>query len=113
MSSAHPIRILYLGVTDPGYPRNRRIREAFATWYPSVRIDVVRFRRRDPVLVKLVSLVRHGLRLRRYDLIVLAEFSLEYALVARLAAWTSGASLLVDWFVGMHETRVEDRGASS
>ncbi|PZF57758.1 hypothetical protein DEJ23_06350 [Curtobacterium sp. MCSS17_008] len=48
----------------------------------------------------------------RYDALVLGEFALQYAPILRFVAALTRSVFIVDWFVGLHETRVVDPGNS-
>ncbi|WP_374699915.1 glycosyltransferase [Microbacterium sp. B24] len=56
----------------------------------------------------LVSAWRRG---RRFDVVVLAEFSVPFAAVAWLISRFVRARFVVDFFVGLYETHVQDRAA--
>ena len=45
---------------------------------------------------------------RGFDVLILAEFQLKHAVVAKIAARVAGATLVIDSFVGRHETVIED-----
>lgn len=108
-SGSQPLRVLYLGVESTDYPRNARIRayleEQFGAEITVVDID------KDPGgLRKGRLLIQRGSAFPRgsFDIVVLAEFQLKYAVIAKLLAARYRAVLIVDWFVGLYETRVED-----
>jgi glycosyltransferase involved in cell wall biosynthesis len=102
---------LFFGVITEEYPRNRRLRQFLAR---ELAMDsVVLPVDDDPgYLRKGFGLLRRALRSPRgtYGLIVVPEFALKYAPIAWLVAKYQGAPLLVDWFVGLYETRVGDWG---
>lgn len=104
-------RVLYLAVQDPSYPRNHRIRtyleDSTAAW-----VDVVGLSSRTGYLRHAWDLLREVNRKRgKYDFIVLSEFSLPFAPIAWYAAKRFRAALIVDFFIGLYETHVEDRKA--
>lgn len=105
------LRICYFAVKDKAYPRNRQI-AGFFDASSDVHIDYVCI---DPdkgfkknALSLLGELLSNG---EKYDVVILAEFSLQFSILARLFAYRKKATLVVDWFVGLYETRVEDYGA--
>lgn len=101
--------VLYLGVHDVQYPRNRAIRSYLEEELSAV-VNVVTVERRGSNAQKLKRLLATAARKERYDLVVLSEFAIELALPAKLVAIRFRAPLIVDWFVGLHETRVGDHG---
>jgi glycosyltransferase involved in cell wall biosynthesis len=100
--------VAYFAVPDPSYPRNLRIREFVSTRFGA---EVDRCDRDvDPrgwrgKLRRFATLVRGS---RGASAIVLAEFGTKYALPAWVLARIRGAQLVVDGFVGLHETHIED-----
>lgn len=111
MSQNHrPQRVLYYGVHDVDYPRNQRIRRFLAGQGHSVSV-VSRARlggRLRRAWSDLTGLV-HGAR--SADVIVLSEFRLTHAPLVWLVARLVGARVVVDGFVGLHETAVGDHRA--
>lgn len=103
------LRVLYLGVENPGYPRNARIR-AFLEERFAADITVVEIDTNPGVVRKARALLRAGRRYPRgtFDVVVLAELQNKQAWIARYLAWRHRAVLVVDWFVGLYETRVGD-----
>ncbi|RII94815.1 glycosyltransferase [Clavibacter michiganensis] len=105
--TARERRIVFLAVQDAAYPRHVRLRSflegaGFTVAVVPLRGRVPRWRRwREAVRALLV----HG---RRADHYVLAEFSNKFAVLAWLWAKLNRGSLLVDGFVGLHETRIGD-----
>jgi len=101
--------IAYFAVHDVNYPRNRMIRDHL-TSNMNADITVFPVDVRDGFLVNCKKLLRTAIRERRnrYDAVVLAEFSLEFVLFAWLLAKMTRAKLVVDFFVGLFETRSED-----
>jgi hypothetical protein len=103
-----PVRVLYFAVSDPGYPRNERVRHFLES---ELRAEV-----------HVVRSITTGKRLRRYfgqlksalsqqtnfDVVVLSEFSLHFFPFSWLIAKRARAYHIVDFFVGLHETEVGD-----
>jgi hypothetical protein len=104
------IRVVHYGAHDLGYPRGRRVRDHLASL--------------EGVELVTVPRSRAGSRLRRAaadvaglwrassgaDVIVLAEFRTTHAPLVRAVAGLRGARVVVDGFIGLHETVVVDRG---
>lgn len=104
------MKICYFAIKDLHYPRQRRISAFFeeqnGATVTKVAIDPSQgFRRNGVLLAKFVFKTK-----QRYDAVILAEFSLQFAFLALVLARKSSAVLIVDWFVGLYETRVEDYG---
>jgi hypothetical protein len=105
-------RIVYLAVQDPHYPRNARIRSFLET--AGCSVAVVPLHGRGPRWRRWATALRALLvDGRRADGYVLAEFSNKFALLAWLWAKANGGILVVDGFVGLHETRIGDWGDAS
>lgn len=104
-----PPRVLYLGVESEGYPRNSRVREYLVQRFDA-QISLVSIDTKPGAARKAGKLLRGGLSVprRSVDIVMLAEFQNKNAAIARAVAWWHGAALVVDWFVGLHETRVGD-----
>jgi glycosyltransferase involved in cell wall biosynthesis len=102
-----PKKISYFGMPSPGYPRNKRIREYLESiGYEVVVTDSgVDHAGLAGKLRRLASLFSGS---RGATAIVVAEFATKYALPALLIARFRGARLVVDGFVGIYETEVED-----
>ena len=106
------LKVLYVGVEDMSYPRNRRIREFLADWGVSSEVIISRVDRHR--LWRSASLFRPFFQhLRGYDLVILAEFSNSLFWYSWLLAKLNGASHVVDFFIGKYETLVEDAGRFS
>jgi glycosyltransferase involved in cell wall biosynthesis len=106
------LRVAYLFVHDPGYPRNRLVREYLEKAGAIVDcFSVDSMGVRNPLsptyIRKLIGF------LSDYDVAVVSEFQLRYALATGIAAKLSGTRLIVDGFVGRHETAVGDWGQVS
>jgi glycosyltransferase involved in cell wall biosynthesis len=102
-------RVVFLAVQDPSYPRNTRLRGFLDSAGFSVAVvplcgRVPRWRRWGEAGRALVV---HG---RGADYYVLAEFSNKFASLAWIWAKLNRGSLVVDGFVGLHETRIGDWG---
>lgn len=106
------VKVAYLFIHDANYPRNRLIREhlgkagAQVDIFPVDSIGV-----HNPLapayIRKLVAI------LVNYDLAVVSEFQLRYALAVGVAAKLARTRLVVDGFVGRYETAVGDWGQVS
>ncbi|PPF42407.1 hypothetical protein C5B85_16745 [Pseudoclavibacter sp. AY1F1] len=108
------LRVLYLGVESEQYPRNARVR-AYLESHLDADITIVGIDKDPGAVRKARILMREGSAFPRdsFDVVVLAEFQLKYAPIARLLAVRYRALLVVDWFVGLYETRVEDWGMTT
>ncbi|MBP1301311.1 glycosyltransferase [Curtobacterium sp. 1310] len=103
------MKVLYFAVHDEQYPRNTKVRQALTDAGHIVQIETVG---RGSTIRKALSLLRRGLSERKkLDLVILSEFTQQFALVAWLIARLRGAKLAVDFFVGLYETRVEDHAS--
>ncbi len=112
MGDVGALKVLYVGVEDMSYPRNRRIREFLADWGVSSEVIISRVDRHR--LWRSASLFRQFFQhLRGYDLVILAEFSNSLFWYSWLLAKLNGASHVVDFFIGKYETLVEDAGRFS
>jgi glycosyltransferase involved in cell wall biosynthesis len=109
--AAKPVAV-QLRVHDIGYPRNARLREHLRGQGMEVRVSTRAHRGPKPVrlLVDFATMVRDT---RGARVAVLSEFSLPSAPAARLIARLRGIPLIVDGFVGKHETAIEDWGYAS
>lgn len=114
MKSVRRLRVLYLGVESEQYPRNSRVR-AYLKDHLDADITTVLIDKEPGAVRKARILLREGGAFPRdsFDVVVLAEFQLKYAPIARLLAVRYRALLVVDWFVGLYETRVEDWGMAT
>lgn len=103
------MRVLYVNVHNPDYPRNRLIRAHMEM--NGVELDVVhRSSSRSFLLDSLRLLRRSVLRRGGYDLVVLSELGVQFSLIAKIVAIRFRCPLIVDAFVGMYETNVGDWG---
>lgn len=100
-------RIVYFRVVDPTYPRNRRIRSFLASRGHEVTI-VPPSVAGNRALRHLRDLYRLARSVRRGDVIVVAEQYVRSVPVAAAVARLRGCRLVVDAFVGIHETAVDD-----
>lgn len=104
------MRILYFPIHDPHYPRNRLIRARLQrAGHEVVAVDRnhAAFERaawRD----KIVACVRLFKESKTADIVVLSELSIQYAPITWIVARMHGARHVVDGFVGLYETQVED-----
>jgi glycosyltransferase involved in cell wall biosynthesis len=102
--------VLYAAVRDPHYPRIRRLRRFLEDRGIEVVVAAAVFDR--STAENVLHTVANLARLRGpFDAIVLAEFSQKYAVPAWLTARRHRARFLVDGFVGLYETVVDDRRA--
>jgi Glycosyl transferases group 1 len=100
-------RVLYLNVDDVDYPRNKAIRE-FAE-RRGCRVVTVPRKDKRFFLLAWIGLVYRALKIRgRFDYVLLAEFSIQYAMSAKIVAFWFGCPLVLDAFVGLHESIVQD-----
>ncbi|WP_161635814.1 glycosyltransferase [Microbacterium oleivorans] len=77
------------------------------------RVTIAHLDRKPGYFRHFVQMLKAGLtgRRGRFDLVVLSEFSLPFALASWAIARWHGAIHVVDFFVGLHETHVEDRSS--
>lgn len=98
--------VFYYRVQDLGYPRNSRIRAFLGRSYLVRHHEKTRkgnhLRR---IMADLVALWAGS---RNADVVVVSEFNLSHAAVAWFATRSHGAVLVVDGFVRLYETAVED-----
>lgn len=100
--------IVLFGVHDPNYPRTRMLQAQLRGWTDE-RVQLVPLNHaRGRLLKPLVLLVRGLTQRGRLSVVVLTEFSLQYAILAWVVARVRGARLVVDRFVGTYETHVLD-----
>jgi glycosyltransferase involved in cell wall biosynthesis len=107
------LKVLYVGVQDLTYPRNSRVRN-YLERDLGASIDVLSIDKHAGYWRHLLILLSRGLRGRRlghYDVVVLAELSVVFAPASWLIARLHRATHVVDFFVGLYETHIEDRGA--
>jgi hypothetical protein len=100
------LRVLYFAVHDRDYPRNRRIRSYLAGLGHSVTVvdkPVSKGPRRWVGLLR--ALLTES---ARHDVIVVSEFALSVVPLAWVFARLHGKTLVVDGFVSLYETHVED-----
>jgi glycosyltransferase involved in cell wall biosynthesis len=100
-------RILYLNIHDYSYPRNQRIRSRLECWGN----EVITHSRKDyrSYVVTCITLLARALRIQGpFDVVFLSELAVQYTWVAKIVALRHRAPLVVDAFVGMYETNVED-----
>ncbi len=99
--------VAYLRIDDPAYPRNARIRRALTEAGHEVRATE---RTRGRVLpLRILADVHAAVRVSRgADVLVVPEFSLPFVPLAWLIARLTRSLLIVDGFVGMYETQIED-----
>ncbi len=107
------MNVLYVGIHDLTYPRNRSIR-AFLN-RRGFGVTTVEIGRGRSYLVRAAHLLRASLRKAKgsgkIDVVLLAEFSPQFAPVAWLLAKILRAKFVHDYFVGLVETNIEDWGS--
>lgn len=106
--------VLVVNMRDRDYPRASRILEFFES--PGFgRIDIIDMPDAPGPsairpLVRSLKLLAAALRHRgRYSVVLLAPFSVQYAPVTWIISRIKRAEHVVDGFVGLYETHVEDR----
>jgi glycosyltransferase involved in cell wall biosynthesis len=110
-NTGRQLRVLYVAVQDTGYPRNSRLREFLSTDL-GADVHVLELDRSPGYLRHCRHLLSAGLRQRGpFDVVVLAELSVPFAWVSWVLARRFRAAHVVDFFVGLVETHVGDRGA--
>ncbi|BDZ48176.1 hypothetical protein GCM10025867_04170 [Frondihabitans sucicola] len=111
--TAAPIRVAYYRVHDLDYPRNSRIR-AHLDRSSAFDVRVVPLsshpRRSVRILRDLRTLISWA---RRSDVLVLSELRLAHAAIVWFAGLVTGSAVVVDGFVGLHETAVGDWQSTS
>jgi glycosyltransferase involved in cell wall biosynthesis len=110
-AASTPGRILYFRVVEPDYPRNRRVRE-YLTGRGHEVVVVPPATGRARLLNHLVDLARLARATRRGDTIFVAEQYVRATPLAAIVAAVRRCRLVVDGFVGVHETAVEDWGVA-
>jgi glycosyltransferase involved in cell wall biosynthesis len=101
------MKVLYFAVEKADYPRNARIRGFLRDHGAAVTV-LMRPQHRSK-LREYLALLQVGLRHRSgYDLVILSEFSTNLFPISWLISRLNGGVHAVDFFVGKHETIVED-----
>lgn len=104
------MNILYINVTDSRYPRNERLRSAFEGNGDHVtcisRPVASNYLARAVKLLREIRLVSKD---HDFDVVVLAEFANSYFWITFVASRYLKALHVIDGFVGMFETHVQDR----
>lgn len=103
-------KVVYFPVHDLDYPRNRLIRQQLADHGFECQVvsrghgafEKSTWRQRIDATLRFMRLGRRG------EVVFLSEMSIQYALLAWIVAKIGGAVLVVDGFIGLHETRVLD-----
>src|SRR5581483_1082631 len=98
------VKVVRFGASDPAYPRNRVIARALRSL--AVEVDDVVDTRRFPL--RTPALVARALR-RRADLVYVGFPAHIDVMTARLIAARTGARVLFDPLIGLHETNIGDR----
>lgn len=106
-------RVLYFPVHNTAYPRNRRIRE-FLEEHGWECVTVERGAGRETSLrEKVVALLKFLRAVPTVDVILLSEMSLKYAPFTWVFARVFRKIHVVDGFIGLYETEIEDRKEAS
>lgn len=101
------MRVLYINVHNVDYPRNRLIRDHLVN--RDATVDVVgRSDSRFFMISAMLLIWKSVFRRASFDVVILSELGVQYALFAKLVAIRFRAPLVVDNFVGMYETNVGD-----
>lgn len=103
-----PIKVVYVRIQDPAYPRNRSIREALESDGRFVLAPVEKSHESSRIRRVVRDLVRLWRHSRGADLLLLSEMNVSWALPVWVVARVRRASVVVDFFVGLYETAVED-----
>lgn len=105
-------RVLYLCVHDKNYPRNSLIRDYLISSGHEV---VIQDREPLPSYVRTsAKLIISGFQQQGpFDIVILSELALQYAVPGKAVALRHGAKYWVDAFVGMYESNIEDWGEVS
>ncbi len=98
------VTILRFGLCDRNYPRNRLLARAFGAAGADL-IDIVDSR---TFLLRTPSLLRRALR-RKVDVVLIGFPGHSDVMAAKAVAMASGARVIFDPLVGLHETNIEDR----
>jgi hypothetical protein len=107
------VTVLQYGVHDIGYPRNARVRR-FLESLPGVTVRVAPRSRAGHRLRRAADDLRAlWCGSRGADVLLLSEMRLTHAPLVRLVGWLRHARVVVDGFIGLHETAVGDWGSTS
>lgn len=102
-------RVLFVNVTDVNYPRHVLLAEAYNR--ADYRVFVIERSKSLTYWDRCRALLKACKHQGPFDVVVLAEFAISYAWVSWLIARKSKACHVVDGFIGMYETHVEDTGS--
>jgi glycosyltransferase involved in cell wall biosynthesis len=109
-SEMYAPKAIQFPVHNADYPRNRRIRHYLAAQGWDC-IPIARGRRGGATLKeKVAALLKLLTNAPGKDVIILSEMSLKYAPLTWAIAKITGALHVVDGFIGLYETDVEDKG---
>lgn len=109
----HNRKVAYVNVHNSDYPRNRLIRDQLGR-VGGYSISVSdKLENRYFVTKTLLNYLRILKATKNSDVIVLSEFSLRYAPFTWLLSRLGGAVHVVDGFVRLYESRVEDASEAS
>ncbi|MEF3121225.1 hypothetical protein [Kocuria flava] len=99
-------RVLFVNVTDVSYPRHKAISTSLAR--AGVDAKIIRRPVNIGYVRRSLRLLFSGICSGRTDAVILGEFAVSYVWVAWIIAKAKRARLVVDGFIGMHETHIED-----
>ncbi|WP_209559608.1 glycosyltransferase [Frigoribacterium sp. PvP032] len=106
---SRPLRVLQYRVHDTSYPRNRRLREHLRA--EGCEVTVLTASRGGPRALRLLrDVVRLARGCLRHDVVVLSELRLAHAPYVGVVGRLTRSTVVVDGFVGLHETEVGDWG---
>lgn len=89
------------------YPRNQAVRNYMSR--QGFEVVVIPRQDRRLFLIAWAGLVVRALKYRGpFDIVILSEFSIQYAVSAKLISLRFGCPLIIDAFVGLHESIVGD-----
>jgi O-antigen/teichoic acid export membrane protein len=105
------VRVVYLRVENPEYPRNQRIRQYLGEHHSNIEVTVMPRSVSGPrplrILADILTIV---FRTHGYGIYIVSEFSLPFVPLVWAVARLNRATVVVDRFVGKYETVVEDWG---
>ncbi|ROP65159.1 MULTISPECIES: glycosyltransferase [unclassified Curtobacterium] len=105
------LKIVQYGVHDVTYPRNARVRAAFQDRFDAEVVVVTQSRASSRL--RRIRQDLHGLwrASAGADVVMLAEMRLTHAPLVWLVGRLRRAVVVIDRFIGLHETAVEDWGS--
>ncbi|THE19463.1 glycosyltransferase [Kocuria rosea] len=99
-------KVLFVNVTHTDYPRHKQLANAFRD--KGFAVEVIQRPEGVGYFARCVKLLASAFQHKKYSTVVLAEFAISYAWVSWIIAKLSRSAHIVDGFIGMHETHVED-----